>query len=404
MALKIRAKIQTFQQRLTRLDQQALSKASLVIVLFLDLFILSSIFDGLTAHTAQLTRPDEHVPSLCREVILDETWTPTNRLERLAQWVANYHNDYFFPDTVAESKPVHTLCASLMNEFSGIRNDKALSNSLRELVKIKNEINELNGALARNKGAYDTALLETLAKDETAKERVVALRPDVNGKTKSMDELTKRQSLLIESLQTDAKVKIFFANIEQVNDAERDALRAELRELNFWFPVKRLAWETLFLLPLFFVFYVWNTRSIKHNKSLQVLVSSHLLVVVTIPAFCKLLEMVYDIIPHKLLSQLFELLVSLHLVAIWHYVMMVLAIASALALIYVFQRKLFSQEKLMQRRIARALCQHCGVRLLSTARHCTACGGDQLTSCKHCHSLTPLFGNYCQCCGQSCRG
>ncbi|HEX4975791.1 MAG TPA: hypothetical protein VFV48_07900, partial [Pseudomonadales bacterium] len=159
--------------------------------MFLDLFILSSIFDGLTAHTAQLVRPEEHIPGLCREVILDEAWSPTNRLERLAQRVANHHNDNFYQNAVLESKPVHSLCAPLMNAFQSIRDDKALSNNLNELIKIKNETNELKGVMARNKGAYDTALLETLATDETAKERVVTLRQDVNGKTKSMGELTK---------------------------------------------------------------------------------------------------------------------------------------------------------------------------------------------------------------------
>jgi len=40
-------KIRRFQQRLTRLDREPLGKAALVIILFLDLFILISIFDGL---------------------------------------------------------------------------------------------------------------------------------------------------------------------------------------------------------------------------------------------------------------------------------------------------------------------------------------------------------------------
>ena len=46
-------RIQRFRQRLTRLDNEPLGKAALVIILFLDLFILLSIFDGLGAHTAQ---------------------------------------------------------------------------------------------------------------------------------------------------------------------------------------------------------------------------------------------------------------------------------------------------------------------------------------------------------------
>jgi hypothetical protein len=64
-------KIRRFQQRLTRLDREPLGKAALVIVLFLDLFILISIFDGLGAHTAQLTSPSDYIPGLCRDMVLD---------------------------------------------------------------------------------------------------------------------------------------------------------------------------------------------------------------------------------------------------------------------------------------------------------------------------------------------
>ena len=57
-------KLRRFQQRLTSLDHQPLSRAALVVIVFLDLFILTSIFDGLADHTAQLAGPDQRVPPL----------------------------------------------------------------------------------------------------------------------------------------------------------------------------------------------------------------------------------------------------------------------------------------------------------------------------------------------------
>lgn len=401
MAIKLREKIQNFQQRLTRLDQQALGKATLLIVLFLDLFILGSIFDGLSEHSAQLTSAEEYIPALCREAVLDEAWNPSNRVEKLAQQVSDYQNSYFIYNARAEREPLQAVCAPLLDAFWAIRDDKELSRHLRDLVKIKGEIADLRSVLERSKGAYDTSLLEIIAKDNTAQERVAALRQEVSDKTKVINELVHHQAMLLETIKTNERVSALFARIEKLTEAERSAVRDELRSLNFWFPVKRLAWEFLFLLPLFLVFYIWNARSIKRNKAFQVLVSSHLLVVTVIPAFCKLLVLVYDIIPHKLLTRLIELLISLNLIAVWHYVVMILAILVALALIYLFQRKLFSHERLQQRRIAHGLCQHCGLRLLPNSRYCTACGSDQLHACGHCHALTPVHGKHCQSCGQS---
>jgi ribosomal protein L40E len=190
-----------------------------------------------------------------------------------------------------------------------------------------------------------------------------------------------------------------FARVAGVTDADRTALRDELRRLNFWYPAQRLGMEMLFLLPLLAVFYFWNAKSIAGKRPFQTLVSSHLLVVAVIPVFLKVAELVYDIIPRKLLRQIIELLESLRLVAIWHYLVIGAAIFAALALIYLFQKKLFSREMMLQRRIAKGLCQDCGQHLPPDSRHCPACGAAQYRICSHCSEPTHVHGRYCRACG-----
>ncbi len=157
--------------------------------------------------------------------------------------------------------------------------------------------------------------------------------------------------------------------------------------------------EMLFLVPLLLVFYFWNSRSIVAGRQFQTLISSHLLVVALVPGLFKLLELTYDIIPRKLLKQVIEILVSLKLVAVWHYLMIGAAVLLALALIYLFQKKLFSREKLMLRRIAKGQCQNCGQRLAADSAHCPACGAGQYHPCRHCQALTHVHGNFCRACG-----
>jgi len=169
--------------------------------------------------------------------------------------------------------------------------------------------------------------------------------------------------------------------------------------LNFWYPVKKLAMQLLFLLPLFAVFYAWNSASIKGSRSLQTLVSSHLLVVSFIPIFCKIIETVYDIIPKQLLHKLIALLTSLKLVAIWHYLIIALAIGAALFLIYIFQKKLFSREKLIERRIAKGECQQCGKHLPTGARACPFCGYVQFSNCPACGKPKHSQAHHCWACG-----
>ena len=51
-----------------------------------------------------------------------------------------------------------------------------------------------------------------------------------------------------------------------------------------------------------------------------------------IPAFFKLVDLLYDIIPRKLLKKIIDILVSLKLVAIWHYLLIGAAILVELVL------------------------------------------------------------------------
>ena len=228
----------------------------------------------------------------------------------------------------------------------------------------------------------------------------MTLGQEIADKTATMEELVSRERQLGEAVEQDERIRALHALVAGVSTADRDTLRNDLRRLNFWYPVRKLGMEMLFLLPLFLVFYAWNARSIARDRPFQTLVSSHLLVVAAIPAIFKLIELVYDILPRKLLRDIIEFLESFKLVAIWHYLLIGAAILAALALIYLFQRKLFSREKMMQRRIARGQCQDCGLRLAADSRYCTACGADQYRTCASCHQLTHVHGKYCRACGR----
>jgi RNA polymerase subunit RPABC4/transcription elongation factor Spt4 len=398
MLQSFRDRTRQFQQRLTRLDDQPLSKAALVVIIFLDLFILGSIFDGLADHTRQLDTPDEVVPQLCRDIVIDADWNPTNRLGHLAQMVTSYQSQRYTPFEHGGEVRQHPVCAPITRAYQAVRDDAGLAKNLRESVRLRREVSDLRARLERTQGAYDTRLLENIA-GQRGQADVGAIRQENAARTATLDELVGREQQLAAALEQDPKVRELFARVANVSEADRTALRDELRRLNFWHPVKRLGMEMLFLLPLLAVFWFWNSRSIAGSRPFQTLVSSHLLVVACIPVFFKVAELVYDIIPRRLLQQFIELLESLKLVALWHYLVIGLAILAALALIHLFQKKLFSQERLLQRRIARGQCQACGQHLPPDSRHCPACGAAQYRVCSQCQALTHLHGRHCRACG-----
>jgi hypothetical protein len=391
--------VRRFRQHLTRLDDQPLGMAALVVIVFLDLFILGAIFDGLANHTRQLDSPDEIISPLCREVVIEADWNPTNRVALLAQLVTRYRLAEFAPDARAGAVTKHALCAPIVSAYQAVRDDDALAQQLEQLTRLAAETRDLRAAAAQTKGAYDTSLLERIAGQQDSRSKVAAIQKESAEWTARLEDLVQKQRLLAAAIEQNARVQTLFSRVAAITEADRTALREELRRLNFWYPARRLGMEMLFLLPLLGVFYFWNARSIAAGRPFQTLVSSHLLVVAAIPVVLKLGELVYDIIPRKLLRQIIELLESLKLVAIWHYLVIGTAIAAALALIYLFQKKLFSPERLLQRRIARGLCQACGQHLPAGSRHCPACGAAQFRPCPSCGEPMHVHGRHCMACG-----
>lgn len=395
---KFKEKFGKVRTHLTSLDDQPLGKAALVIVLFLDIFILVAIFNGLAAHTRQLSSPEEYIPYSCREIVIERHWNPTNRMDNLSSLVLSSSTIYYPVDE--KKKDLHPVCKPYIDLIGQIEKDKELTRIFEDRNKSDLEARELQRGIDNLKGAYDTSLLETIAQQQESQTKVDATKKDFQQKTSALNILKNRIASLEETINRDAKVTLLWEKIQGLTETDRQQVRTDLRRLNFWYPVKKLGMQLIFLLPLFAIFYAWNALSIRKNHGVQTLVSSHLLVVSFIPIFCKIIETIYDIIPKKLLKQIIDLLESLKLVAIWHYLVIAAAVIAALVLIYLFQKKLFSREKLLERRISKGDCQQCGKHLPAGANACPFCGFAQFTLCGHCSKPTHVHGKFCRECGK----
>jgi hypothetical protein len=395
---KFRDRFAKISTNLTSLDNQPLSKAALVIILFLDLFILTAIFNGLHEHTRQISSPDDYIPYSCRDMVINRDWNPTNRIGNLSAIIISYSTSYYL--ILEKRKGSHPICAPYLNLLDSIKNDKELGTIFEDRNKFVNETRDLQRSIANLKGAYDTSLLETMAKQKEGQANVEKIKKDIREKTNALNTLRGQIEALEQRINGNGKVRALWDQLQGLRPEDREKLKADLRTLYFWYPVKKLAMQMVFLLPIFVAFYLWNSASIKRSRGVQVLVSSHLLVVSFIPIFFKIIEMVYDIIPKKLLRKIIDLLESLKLVGIWYYLVIALAVAAALFLIYIFQKKLFSREKLIERRISKGQCQNCGRHLPAGTQACPFCGFAQFKNCPECNKQTHVYGKYCRECGR----
>jgi hypothetical protein len=400
MRAAIRRKLGSLWSDLSQVgERQPLSRAALVILVFLDLFVLVSIFEGLEAHTRQLTTPAERFPAVCAEIAIERRWTETSRLERLAEAGARGADD---DPLRGGRRAVHPTCAPLVSAVEAAWRDEEVARALRARRRLQSELRELSDALSATRPAYDTVLLERMAA-APAVQAHDAIQKDVREKTAALERARAHLGTIDVALEAMPRVTQVWARAGEVTEEDGRRLEADRRRTTFWFPVKRLAMELAFLLPLFAAFYAWGVRSARAGRGLQTLVSSHLLVVSFVPLFWKIAEAVHEVIPKRLLAKLFALLASLNLVGMWHYLVIAAAVAAALLLVWVVQRKLFSRERLLEKRIAKGLCQDCGKRLPPGARACPFCGFGQFTECPACRGSAHVHASHCAACGAALR-
>jgi hypothetical protein len=394
------SKLTAIGRGLTRLNNYPIGKAALTVVLMLDVFILMSIFRGLDDHSDQLASPYDVIPAHCRAIVVDRTWSPNNALDKIAQAIPYYKNDPDYRNPLRQLNDVHAACRPLLRMLEGIANDRSLAASLGKQLRLGTQIGQVNSKLEKIRGAYDTSLLETIAQQNSANNEVAELKARVRELTAKLNQLSKEQRNVAQRIvQAPAIAQLLNLIGEPSADAAAD-LEAELIMLRYWQPVKRLGMELLFLLPLICAFYFWNSRSLRANRPYQTLVSAHLLTVACIPVVFKVFELLHDIIPYRFFTELFDLLRELNAVAIWHYLMMAVVIAVALALTYLLQMKVFSHQRLIKKRIAKSLCQNCGVGIGPQDNACALCGFKQFKSCDNCAQSTYVFAPFCRECGE----
>lgn len=397
-------KLTGVKNTLTRLnDQEPMTKLALAIIILLDLFILAIIFGGLNDHTDQLTSPDEYFPTQCRQVFITQDWTQANKITKLQQLVLTDYNNYSYrhesPFEQSKIAKMHPLCSEFYEKIRLIAGNGALKNLFVERQQAAKKKDELVKQYDKENEVYDTKLLENIAGQDNGE--LSSMANFMKAKGREIDRLKGQLEELNGRIDRDALVKDFWELARPGDAVRRESLVRDLNRFEKIYLFRELLWQLLFLLPLLVVFCLWHAKSIKKTRNIQGLISAHLIVVVSIPILIKVVEVVLELVPFHFFKDLFAVLERWHIIALWHYLVIILAIGVALFCVFIIQKKLCSRESLYKKRLSKGACYVCGKTLPEKKTvACPFCGAKQLQKCTGCGADTYIAGKFCTNCGQ----
>ena len=386
-----------------------LSWFSLILLFGLDLYVLGLTFRGMEEAAQTIAYPRSGIASECAamtEAFLKQD--PTARAASLRRYVLARED--ITAGWSADTGTPLPVCVQVLEKLRNLAGDAPLAGQYRAIEARADRIAKLRADMAELKASYDSALLEKIAgqsrDDSILPAEATKIKGALAAKGAELSDLESKQAAAQHALEDHATIRDYTAMVESLPiAAEFGRARQDYERLAFWYPVKVLAAQVSFLLPLLVGAIWWNRRALDRRNDVQTLITSHLILVCAVPVFYRGLEFVYDLLPHRLLAGLIETLEQLNLGFLWSYVAIAGGIGVGLVLIYVAQKTFFSPMRQRSNRLRRNLCRQCGEKLSAADQAwCEFCGTGQLGLCAACGKPNRLLAYRCQHCGAELGG
>jgi len=399
-----------WQRLTTHAGAQRLSLFALVLVFALDAFILSLVFKGTADAQRLVDQPLQHITRVCLSMsagfLQEETGEQIQSLAWFWERMAKNKDDAIseFDYSANGALPI---CAKIRDQLVKTISNADVSMLLGKRQLAKQEIEKIESDIRKLKDTYSDALLEKIAVQRRSESILPVEAGKIRGALDHMEaELARLRLQLTETRTVLANHPAIISYTTSLNALPLDHDFGEENErferLLFWYPIKVIAAQAGFILPLLLLAIFWNARAIKKQQDTQIMISAHLILVGAVPILIRLLGLVRDFLPEELIYLILRTLDAWKLSFIWYYFAILASVCGGVFLIFIAQRTFFSPARQRLIRLRKAQCCKCGEKLRSSEQAwCEMCGAGQSAPCGGCGETRRLLAFHCNHCGVS---
>jgi hypothetical protein len=410
MVNRVRRQFRRFFRQARTVNNEPVNRASLAVIILIDLFVLFNVFSGLNDIGRWPLSPYQTYPChspwtgyrVNTEANRDYAILRDSMRWREApdfSWAADYRRM-----NEGHLGQVSSLCLDYAATADGLDtpDNRQLLESLEENQRAIAALEQENQTI---RSQYDSTLLEQIAGQppgqsinqvEAAQARATLERNN----TRLADLRQQQNNLQSELTQTPASQQ-FLTLLN--NDTQFQTLDRQFQQASFWYPTVQMVFQALFLLPLIGLTWLVHRIADRRGYGLVALQSWHLLVIFCIPLVVKVFEVLQF---GALFSWLSGVLVALlgGLLFLINYLYILLVPLVGYGIIKFLQRVVLNPRLQVAGRVQNQKCIRCAKKLRPGDTHCPHCGYHQEVECGHCHQPTYKYLPHCRHCGAGQEG
>jgi len=403
MLTRLRRSIGRFFNKSRKINHEPINKVSLIVIVILDLFILSSVFAGLDDISRWPLSPRETYPCHASWQDYRESPSPNKDYTIVSESLDSLEDGFYRRDYSNYGEGHWGEVSSICLQYETA--EKALLTSAAQTVSksINDNQAEINSFTQKNveiRQQYDSTLLEEIA-GQPREQSINAVdaaqaKRELESNKQKIAERESSLSILRSTLISTAESQDFLALLN--NDAKFEQIDKGYTQAAFWYPSIQLLFQALFLLPLILLASLVHRVAQRKNYGYIALISWHLLVIFCIPLLWKLFEFLqFGFLVQWLVEALYTLLGGLRFLV--SYLQILLFPVIGFGIIKFFQKVVFNTRLQAANRVQNQRCVSCGKKIRKYDVHCPHCSYPQYQECHNCHNLTYKHLPHCKHCG-----
>ena len=391
------------------INNEPLNKASLIVIIAIDIFILVNVFTGLDDISRWHISPYQAYP--CHSEW--KNYRSQTQLDKDYRIIAKFLNTNLrrtnqpsFRQQYQKNETEHLgtvsqICLNYADYKDKVRNPANIQIE-KNIDSQQKQISQLEKLNRDIRTQYDSTLLEKIAgqpKDQSINlVEAAKAKQELAQNNQKISTLKEQIANLKQQLITKEESVNFIAflnNQEQFNKIDR-----QYDQASFWYPSIQLGFQALFLLPLITIGLALHKFAQQKGYGLIALISWHLLVIFCIPLIIKIFEFLQIGIIFKFISDIITTLLG-QLLFLVSYVYILLIPLVGFGIIKIFQKIVFNTKIQAANRVQKSQCLRCAKKIRPSDDYCPHCGYYQYIECQNCHQLAYKHLPYCNQCGHS---